>query len=267
MNRHTFTLGRMVDPRYPTNRYMLLIAVLAMIAGGVYTADWIAGLLYGVGFFMTWALARELDPAHDHSAFVSGAIYLAILPFFDGLSLGPLFLLLLLHRLLTRICGKEPTGVDAVAIIGLLLYLTIAGQQTVYPLLASIAFLFAYVRYERSPLWGIATLFAMAFSIVALLMWGLDPVVPAATGFVTIGLALSLLATLLHYRWTAGESDATDDLGGHVSIKWVRLGTFFYAVGLIMLMFTGGRSLATLWVLQSVTLGVGLYGILGKRAG
>jgi hypothetical protein len=255
----------MVDPRYPTNRYMVLITTLAAVGGGFFLGKWTDGLLYGAGFFMTWALAREFDPVHDLSAFLSGAVYLLILPLFDGLALGPLFLLLLLHRLLTRICGKEPTVVDAVAIVGLLLYLSVNGGQALYPLIASVAFLLAYVRYERSPLWGITALLAMAFSIVALLMWGLDPAVPGTMGLLAIGLPLSLLSSFFHYRWTATEEEAADDRGGSVPVKWVRLGIFFYALVLFAMAFAGDRSVATLWALQSVPLGVAFYGVLRRR--
>ena len=84
MHRIT-TIGRPIDLRYPTNRAIALLT-LAVTAGGALArllggepvgagASW--GLSAGLTLFLGWALGRELDPAHDLSAFVGAGLALA----------------------------------------------------------------------------------------------------------------------------------------------------------------------------------------------
>ena len=64
-------LGRLPDPRYPTNRAIAVLALVVAIAAAIWrilsgvapleSALW--GIGAGFALFLTWALGRELDPA------------------------------------------------------------------------------------------------------------------------------------------------------------------------------------------------------------
>ena len=84
---------------------------------------WGAGV--GLTVFLSWALARELDPDNDHSAFV-GAGLVSIGVFLWGLPhFLALFCLLVLGRIVNRSSGLSARTADSMAAVvlsGLLVY-------------------------------------------------------------------------------------------------------------------------------------------------
>ena len=71
----------------------------------------------GVGSFLGWALAREIDPDRPNSAALSGALTGAAIALGGASLLLPVALILVTARVLHRSTGLPPTLLDLVALI------------------------------------------------------------------------------------------------------------------------------------------------------
>jgi hypothetical protein len=125
------TLGRPLDPSYRTNLIVLIITPILAIISGVYVfmsdsefmtalqaAFWMA-----LAVFEAWALAREIDPDNDWSAFVAVAL-IVIAMFvlnFPAFSIIALFVSTMALRLTNRIVGPPATRSDSVLVLILVL--------------------------------------------------------------------------------------------------------------------------------------------------
>jgi len=125
-------IGRPVDPRYPTNLAIAIVTLLVTVAGAAWRwlegAALLDGAAWGIGaglaVFLAWALARELDPDHDMSAFVGAGLVLVALPFLGLPQLLPLFWMMLAVRIVNRTVGLPARPLDSLAVLGLGLWLT-----------------------------------------------------------------------------------------------------------------------------------------------
>jgi hypothetical protein len=142
------TLGRPFGPRYPTHRAIALLSVAVILAGaiarlirGTPFRDSIAwGVGAGLSLFLAWALARELDPDHDLSAFVGAGLMLIALLLFDPPSLLVILWLLLALRIVNRTVGLPARPLDSLAVLGLGGWLTWQGHW-IAGLMTAVAFL------------------------------------------------------------------------------------------------------------------------------
>jgi hypothetical protein len=142
-------LGRTpIDPRYPTNIAIAVLAlgvtiagtVIRLLSGGALLESALWGIGAGFVLFLTWALGRELDPDHDLSAFVGVGLALVALLLPDTPSLLVVLWLLLVLRLVSRTVGLPAKPLDSLAVLGLGAWLTWQGYWMV-GLLTAIAFL------------------------------------------------------------------------------------------------------------------------------
>jgi hypothetical protein len=132
-------LGRLPDPRYPTNRAIMALALAVVVAGAIFQSLRGAALLEGVNWgigaglavFLAWALGRELDPDHDLSAFVGAGLSLVGLLFSDARSLMVILWLLLVLRLVNRTVGLPAKPLDSLGVLGLGAWLTWQGDWIV----------------------------------------------------------------------------------------------------------------------------------------
>jgi hypothetical protein len=125
-------VARVVDPRYPTNLAITILAVLFAVAAAAWRwlggstllvgAQW--GMLAGLSTFLAWALARELDPDHDVSAFAAAALALLALPTLGLPQLLPLLWVLLVLRIVNRTVGLPARPLDSLGTLSLGLWLT-----------------------------------------------------------------------------------------------------------------------------------------------
>lgn len=141
-------LGRPIDPRYPTNRAIVLLSLTVVPAGAITWiirgASFLDSIAWGVGaglsVFLAWALARELDPDHDLSAFVGVGMMLIALLLFDLPSFLVVLWLLLALRIVNRTSGLPARPLDSLAILGLGVWLTWQGHW-IAGLMTAVAFL------------------------------------------------------------------------------------------------------------------------------
>lgn len=118
------SIGRVLDPGYPTNRAVLVLLPLAgVVAGGVAAAGGtgITGVLGraaggALAAFGSWALAREIAP-DDEIAGAFGALALGFIAYlvFEA-ALVPVFVALLFARIVARTTGLAAAGLDSLLV-------------------------------------------------------------------------------------------------------------------------------------------------------
>lgn len=124
------SIGRPIDPSYPTNRAVLLLLPLAATLAGVLAASRDAGLgevflragSGALAAFGAWALAREIAPDDEMAgAFLSMALGYAAFLVLEA-ALAPLFAALLYARIVNRSTGLAATSLDSLAVTGFALF-------------------------------------------------------------------------------------------------------------------------------------------------
>ena len=126
--RRISALARIIDPRYPSNRFVLFAgAVGAAIAvayqfsvGGV--EPWTSGLRVGLGVFLAWAIGRELDPDHPVSAAIA-AIIGGAAAWLAPPELGAAAGFLVAVRIVARTTGLSAHPWELAALVGFVGYL------------------------------------------------------------------------------------------------------------------------------------------------
>ena len=119
------TLGRPVDPIYPTNLVILVITIFCVIAGSLYmiiagekiTSAVFFGLMAGTSVFFSWAIGREIDPDNPLSAFIQIPFTIGGMIYFGTPNIILLFSLMLLLRLVSRSVGLYCRISDSIVVL------------------------------------------------------------------------------------------------------------------------------------------------------
>jgi hypothetical protein len=131
------SLARPLDLTYPTNKAIAVLSLLVFGGGG--TLVWMAGsssvlgsvskgFIAALAFFLAWAIARELDPDYDLSAFVAAGLALIGMIFWGLPRILVLLWVLLMARLVNRTTGLPARRLDSVALLVLAGWLTFTGS-------------------------------------------------------------------------------------------------------------------------------------------
>jgi len=125
--RRFSSIGRPVDRHYPTNRAIATLSLLVAILGfairrlaGVPSPEaFVGGIILALAFFLAWAIARELDPDHDLSAFVAAGLSLIPSVVLGRPDIAAVLLVLLLLRIVNRTVGTAARPLDTIGILAL----------------------------------------------------------------------------------------------------------------------------------------------------
>jgi hypothetical protein len=203
------SLGRPLDPAWPTNRAVLVLvpltgvvaaawALLAQGAGGGGAA--LTGARWAAATFGGWALARELAPDDQPAAFLAMAMVALALLFEPTSGVWPLFVVLFLVRTVNRTVGPEPTWMDTVGV------LAVAGAAAL-----------------ATGRWTPAAVAALAFACDT----ALPPPGPRRHGLA--GLGALALAGWIALSGTGGGTGAADSLAARV-VGWVAALPFLWRI-------------------------------------
>lgn len=217
------SIGRPLDPGYPTNRtVLLLLPLVAVVAGGLAAAGGagIAGVLGraaggALAAFGSWALAREIAP-DDEIAGAFGAMALGFAAYlvFDA-ALVPVFAALFFARLVARTTGLAATGLDSLIVTAIALFAAWwAGSPWPAAAGAAAFVLDAVLAPGLARQWLFAGL--CAAGAVGLASAGLAPdvvpvqpdLVPRTAATIIVVGAIALIAAT---RDVAARGDATDE--------------------------------------------------------
>jgi hypothetical protein len=227
------SIGRPLDPKYRTNRAVLLIlplagavaSGLAAIRGVGFLEILIAGLVGVAVALGSWALARELAPDDNPAAFLAMAYAYAAF-----LALGPpslllLFTMLLLVRIVNRSSGLPARIGDSIVVCALTLWTAHVTQSPLLSLLGALAFGFdAALRDRLRRQWFFAGLclgavlwaFVLGNGLIWLRLWG-----PVTSYWPVAVIGAVYLFAYLRARSVASVGDAS---GTRLSPARVRAG-------------------------------------------
>ncbi len=218
------SLGRPLDPAYPTNRAVVLLLPIAAVAGAVLSplGVVVGGLLGAGSAFLGWALTRELAPDDNPAAFVAMGLAVAALAVVDRPALLPGFALLMLTRVVNRTVGPPCRPPDTVAAAGLAIWAVLAGGG--WPLAAAAALAFGADTLLAHPGPRVHRALAVAFGGWAVLgaATGPDPALPE--GWALWGSALVAAVYLSAVIRTRRLGSPPDTGGGALSAARVRGG-------------------------------------------
>jgi hypothetical protein len=207
-------LGRPPDPRFLSN----IIAITGALATGV--LFWVLGNALGYDIasspvggagavFLAWAIAREIDPDRNGSAYIAMVISFAL-----ALWLAPSLLLgfgiLVGTRLISSTVGLPLKTLDLVALVAIGALLG-SGRLSI----AGIAALVAGVLVsDRLSVRSLVTSFLIALAAGAVFVLFSDEVIWESPGLGTVALSCVLLAGLL-VSLRVPRCHATTDIGNH----------------------------------------------------
>jgi len=160
-----FTLGRNIDLGYKTNQIIVVSTLIVTVLGWLLSGEILTGINLGIGVFLTWALARELDPAHDYSAFIAAGLSLFMLFHFETVQVLVGLWLLLLMRAVNGITGKELTLFDIFSVLGLTVFLSLNNNNNIYLLIFVLAMLLIRRTGEKTNAVTIAGALGVIFFI------------------------------------------------------------------------------------------------------
>ena len=256
-----FTLGRKIDVFYLTNRIIILLAIVVAIIGWLITGEVLLGMYIGGGSFFTWALARELDPKHEFSAFLCVAFSLLNLYYFKSFQLLEIFWIILLMRTVSGITGKAVTFFDIFSVLGMTVYLSISMKNAVYLIPFIIAMVFVKKLNEdgRMPLVasGIA---AAAFTVEVIFFKYLSVNLNVFTR--KFNILVFALIILSFFSWhLISKEKVKDDLGKIVQRSKVLLSQIVFSVAVLIIYISGEISINNLIIYLSAIAGVFIYWI------
>ena len=128
----------------------MLVVLVVSVLKWLISSDIVSGLTLGGAAFITWALAREVDPAHDYSAFVAVTFAVILLLAIHGIQFLPLFWILLMCRAVSGITSKKLAWLDFLTLIALTLSLALNQENSIYWLISLLAMVFIWQLGDKS---------------------------------------------------------------------------------------------------------------------
>lgn len=259
-----FTLGRNMDFSYKTNQMIALSSVLTAAIGWMLTRNILSGVYIGFSVFLTWALARELDPKHQYSAFLAAACSLLNLLYYETIQLLVVGWILVLMRIVNGITGKELTTFDIFSVLGLTIYLSLTNGNSIYLMLFVLAMIFSIKAGAKTREAVIAS--AISIGVIAVDRFFINDLSFNRIDFsntVTLFLIVVLVFSLIVF-WFLSKDEAEDDKGNKVNRSKQLASQILYSATVLLLFFFGGASLNNLIIYLSALLGVTSYFIGAK---
>jgi hypothetical protein len=265
-------LARPLDPHYPTNSAIALLTIVVIVGGTILqlmvglgltrSISW--GITAGLAVFLAWALARELDPDHDLSAFVAAGLMLIGLLFFSSPSIIALFWVLVIVRMVNRTVGLPARILDSLMILGLGGWLTLQGNW-ICGLMTALAFL---LDSQLPSPHGRQSLFvgaAIVVTAVVLFRFGgrlsREGALSLPALLAVLGAFVLFVPLIMASRELNTLGDVTNEPLHPVRVQAAQL--LALLTGILMGWWKGNAGLVSVMPLWAAVLGVGLYRLWG----
>ena len=231
------SVARPVDPAYPTNRALLrLLPVIAIASAGASAIGLgqqtpvQAALAATLSAFGAWALTRELAPDDNPAAFVSLVLALGAQLVFGPITVLPLFVALVLVRIVNRSTGMRPRVVETALLVGFITWTIVRLDDPMIGVAASLAF-FLDASLAQPARWQLLTGFTcFLVSLYFVVSDGLST--PALTGLHGAALIAGIVV-ILGFFWvlvSTRDVRAVGDVSGEpLDPARVRSGMFVAA--------------------------------------
>lgn len=143
------SIGRPLDPSFPTNRAVLVLIPIAAVLGAA--TDWYRhadpvlalqqGVLLALVAFVSWALARELDPDDNAAAFISLGSGLLVSLVLGSPGVLIAFVTLGLVRIVNRSTGLTARRADSIVLMILSIVVIYVTGSPLFGAVAALAFI------------------------------------------------------------------------------------------------------------------------------
>ena len=256
-------IGRPLDFRYRSNRF---VAITAMLAGlGALAWRWSTGgedALLGSfkvagGAFLAWAIGRELDPDDTRPATLAALIVLPLMAL--GLpSFGSTFAVLIGIRIAVRTTGLAPQWIDGVVLTAAASYL--GTQPETWPALAVLIAAMGADHFADPPgpartLWFSAIMLSAA--VIGATMLSSPPTwtLPTSLEWVVLGVTLvAVVFTVVNTLPPRSRGDITHEALGRGRLRFGRMLAFLALIGGVITQ--GGPATAGLTPVWAASIGV-----------
>lgn len=252
------SIGRSLDPDYPTNRAIVIVTILVTVGGALYqrlsAGGWVESLLWGVNaglsVFLAWVVCRELDPDHPVGAFVAAALALVAVLIWDLPELGVILWLVIVMRVVNRTTGLPAGVLDALGLVGLGGWLSLQAGWG-YGAVTALALLLDGLLPDRARRQLVFALLAVLVT-VAVAVVGDAPVWPSALsltgGLIALGLSLLFVPVILASRSLESVCDQTEEPVKPVRVQAAQALALLAGVGAAFLGGVGAMAdLSPLW--------------------
>lgn len=259
-----FTLGRKIDVNYQTNKIILTISAIVAVIGYFITKEVTSALYLGVGTFLAWTLAREVDPKHEYSAFLCTALSLINLFYYEKINLLVLVWMILLLRMVSEISGKDVSPLDIFLVLALSLYLSIYNKSSVYlvPFIIAIAY-----RVKIKGKSKVALVALIVTTSIFLIQNSYFRYINRQDINFSEKINIFIMVVTFGYLVLVDfikKEGTFDDEGKVVNERKIRSTQLLYGNIIILLFLFAGISLNNLIIYFSVIIGVILYAIIDR---
>ncbi|WP_445475356.1 hypothetical protein ACT9XH_01010 [Methanococcoides methylutens] len=259
------SIGRSIDPGYPTNRLMILICTIVLIIASLFHLSLnnsigisiIYGMTAGISIFLVWAISREIDPDHEIAAFVPVTFSLIPVILFGIHAVIPLLWLLSIIRIVDHSTGLKAGVFDTITVFLLSIYLTY--QITwIFGMLTAAAFFIDSRASSPDKVHLIASIL-MSAGVLFIIFRGNNNVI-ADISLMEITALLSMvilfIPSILEPRKLESKGDRT---GESLDTSRVKMGKILFLVTAILFLLID-TEYAHFWpLLWCVAVGIGLY--------
>lgn len=258
-----FTLGRKIDLQYPTNRWIVIIAIIVTGASYFLTREFSIAWKTGASVFLTWALTREIDPKREYAAFVSAFFALSSLFVAFKVDLMVVFFLVLALRFANKITGDNNTILDMLTLLGFAGFLSYKEQTSGYILILLVALFLNMNNTKDKKMNTVFFILTTVGLFAQLFIIGGFRLSASASLFTDKGImiisSISLL-TLIVFILIDQEKSIPDDNGKMVEAKKILSGQILFAIAIGLLFIFTKVSIGNLIVYLSSIWGYMIYG-------
>ena len=254
-----FTLGRKIDIHYPTNRWIVIIAIIVTGLSYILTREFSIAWKTGASVFLTWALTREIDPKREYAAFVSVFFALSSLLVGFQVDLMVIFFLLLTLRFVNKVVGDNNTIFDMITLLGFAGFLSYGGQTSAFILMLLIAlFLNLKTTKDKKMNTVFFVLTTLVLFVELFIIGGFRISVFMGKGILITGFASIFL--FLIFILIDNDKSTLDDNGLIVESQIILKAQIFFAISLGLLFIYTKISIGNLIVYLSSIWGYMIYG-------
>jgi hypothetical protein len=272
------SIARPVDPAYPTNRALLFLVPAAAAAAALLGLAGFGGdasvatmaVAAALATFGAWALTRELAPDDNPAAFVSFVFAFGAELLWGPMTVIPLFVALVLVRIVNRSTGLPPRLTDAVLVTGFVVWAMGRLGDPLVGVAAAIAFFLDASLAKPARRQLVPGFVCLAASMVFVVRDGVDMPALAQLDGVTFWLVMAVLTAYAVVILATRDCVSVGDVSGErLDAARVRGGMFvagLLAAGAPVLPGEAGINTLTWACLLGVIVSDGL-GRLDRRFG
>lgn len=243
-----------------TNMAIVLFTLTAFALGWLYTEDVFFGLSTGGSVFLSWAITREIDPAHDSSAFLAAALSLFHLFFTKSIHFLMLAWILTLLRAVNGITGKKLTLVDILGVFALTVFLSFFNENSLYLIVLGLALASLFVLRIKKAAVLISGVITFVLFIIQLTFFDYDSLmgIDQLTPFHLAAAASAVLFAIFFSFSQSFEakSEVKDDQGKKADEKRIFYSRFLYSATIALFIFSAHQTTSDALIHISVVWGI-----------